>query len=145
AGGASEPRTRVVILSTSTEKAHGKAAAKNIKIDADLPVAAAVSVDATNAEVSDLANDPDVVVVPDVSVELTDTVTSTTRPPAAVFPATTGSSALVAKGYTGKGQTVAVLDTGIAPLPDFAGRLVGGVDLSGEGNAFLDSYGHGTF
>ena len=30
-------------------------------------------------------------------------------------------------------------------LPDFAGRLVGGVDLSGEGNAFLDSYGHGTF
>ena len=40
---------------------------------------------------------------------------------------------------------MAVLDTGIDPLPDFAGRLLSGVDLSGEGNPDLDSYGHGTF
>ena len=30
-------------------------------------------------------------------------------------------------------------------LPDFGKRLIGGVDLSGEGNPFQDSYGHGTF
>ena len=40
---------------------------------------------------------------------------------------------------------MAVLDTGIDNLPDFSGRLVGGVDLTGGDNPFQDSYGHGTF
>jgi len=43
------------------------------------------------------------------------------------------------------GVTVAVLDTGIDNLPDFSGRLIGGVDLTGGRNPFQDSYGHGTF
>jgi serine protease AprX len=38
-----------------------------------------------------------------------------------------------------------VLDTGIDRLPDFGNRIIGGVDLSGEGNPFQDNYGHGTF
>ncbi len=37
------------------------------------------------------------------------------------------------------------MDTGIDNLPDFAARLVGGVDLSGGNNPFEDGYGHGTF
>jgi serine protease AprX len=52
---------------------------------------------------------------------------------------------LEAQGINGKGVAVAVLDTGIDNLPDFAGRLIGGVDFSGQGNPFQDSYGHGTF
>ena len=40
---------------------------------------------------------------------------------------------------------MAVLDTGIDNLPDFAGRLIGGVDLTGGDNPYQDSYGHGTF
>ena len=48
-------------------------------------------------------------------------------------------------GDTGQGVTVAVLDTGIDNLPDFSGRLVGGVDLTGGNNPYQDSYGHGTF
>ena len=40
---------------------------------------------------------------------------------------------------------MAVLDTGIDNLPDFSGRLIGGVDLTGGNNPFQDSYGHGTF
>ena len=47
-------------------------------------------------------------------------------------------------GGTGSGVTVAVLDTGITPVPDLAGRVIAGVDLSGEGDALHDSYGHGT-
>ena len=52
---------------------------------------------------------------------------------------------LAAAGDTGQGVTVAVMDTGIDHLPDFSGRLVGGVDLTGGGNPFQDGYGHGTF
>ena len=58
-------------------------------------------------------------------------------------------------GATGAGVTVAVLDTGIAEVPDLAGRIVPVVDdrtgrtaacydLSGE-DSCADSFGHGTF
>jgi len=46
-------------------------------------------------------------------------------------------------GHLGQGIGVAVLDTGVSEMPDFAGRLVHGPDLSGEGK-LIDSYGHGT-
>jgi serine protease AprX len=65
--------------------------------------------------------------------------------PTAVFPQASQASSLVAAGTDGRGVNVAVIDTGINDLPDFAGRLVGGVDLSGGNNPFADSYGHGTF
>jgi len=38
-----------------------------------------------------------------------------------------------------------VMDTGIDDLPDFAGRLIGGVDLTGGNDPYQDGYGHGTF
>ncbi len=42
----------------------------------------------------------------------------------------------------GAGTTVAVVDTGVADVPDLAGRL-SHVDVTGEGAG--DAYGHGTF
>ena len=66
--------------------------------------------------------------------------------PTGYFPQDSGADRLAAAGDTGQGTTVAVLDTGIdGTLPDFAGRLVGGVDLTGGGSPFTDEYGHGTF
>ena len=90
---------------------------------------------------------PGLVVTPDVPVSVASMASDPggNRPPAAVFPQTTGADKLAANGITGQGVRVAVLDTGIDNLADFAGRLVDGVDLSGEGNPFQDSYGHGTF
>ncbi|MGN6472951.1 MAG: S8 family serine peptidase, partial [Mycobacteriales bacterium] len=61
------------------------------------------------------------------------------------FPTATGATKLAAQGVTGTGVGVAVLDTGIDALPDFSGRLLGGIDLSGGTDPFQDSYGHGTF
>jgi len=48
-----------------------------------------------------------------------------------------------AKGLSGKGVTVAVIDSGVADHPDLAGRIVARVDLTGEGSTG-DPGGHGT-
>jgi len=54
-------------------------------------------------------------------------------------------------GYTGKGVDVAVIDSGVAPVPglDAPGKVVYGPDLSLESQApnltNYDTYGHGTF
>ena len=59
------------------------------------------------------------------------------------FVKSTEATAAWAAGHHGRGVGVAVLDTGVSPMPDFEGRLVHGPDLSGEGTV-IDSYGHGT-
>jgi serine protease AprX len=52
------------------------------------------------------------------------------------------------RGYSGKGVDVAVIDTGVAPVPGMATQYVNGPDLSldalGNGSAGNDAYGHGT-
>ena len=48
-----------------------------------------------------------------------------------------------AKGLSGKGVTVAVIDSGVADHPDLAGRIVARVDLTGDGSNG-DPGGHGT-
>lgn len=46
--------------------------------------------------------------------------------------------------YTGKGVTIAVLDTGVHPHPDFDGRLLGQVDFVQGLPMAYDDNGHGT-
>jgi serine protease AprX len=93
-----------------------------------------------------LAALPGINVTPDISVSV-QSATESTGPhaPSDAFLQETGSMHLASDGDTGQGVTVAVLDTGIDNLPDFSGRLVGGVDLTGGSNPYQDSYGHGTF
>ena len=64
-------------------------------------------------------------------------------PTASSFTRTVQATSTWSRGTYGKGVGVAVLDTGVSPMPDLAGRLVHGPDLSGEGT-LVDSYGHGT-
>lgn len=94
----------------------------------------------------ELAALPGIVVTPDVSVSVQSAPESTGfHTPSDAFLAESGATQLAASGDTGQGVTVAVLDTGIDKLPDFTGRLIGGVDLTSGNNPYQDSYGHGTF
>jgi serine protease AprX len=93
-----------------------------------------------------LASLPGITVTPNISVNVQSVPTSTgPHTPSDAFLQETGATQLASSGDTGQGVTVAVLDTGIDNLPDFAGRLVGGVDLTSGNNPYQDSYGHGTF
>lgn len=62
----------------------------------------------------------------------------------------TGATAMWKAGYTGKGIDVALIDTGVSPVPGLAlsDKIVVGPDLSFESQAastrYLDSYGHGS-
>jgi serine protease AprX len=114
-------------------------------VNSDLSPVDAATAQLDPSQVTSVAAVPDVVVTPNVPVKVQDTVGDPGRAPAAVFPQQTGASQLWAQGDTGQGVNVAVLDTGISPLPDFAGRMVDGVDLTGRSNPWKDQYGHGTF
>ncbi|MGP3954072.1 S8 family serine peptidase [Streptomyces sp. 7N604] len=47
-------------------------------------------------------------------------------------------------GYTGKGVTIAVLDTGIAQHPDLEGKITAAQDFTGSDTGTDDRTGHGT-
>jgi serine protease AprX len=105
-------------------------------VDATIPTVVAPLLDAL----------PGISVTPDAPVSVQDTPESTgPHAPSDAFLQETGATRAAADGDTGQGVTVAVVDTGIDSLPDFAGRLIGGVDLTGAGNPYQDGYGHGTF
>ncbi len=61
-----------------------------------------------------------------------------------------GVRALWAKGFTGRGVNVALIDTGVAPVAALSGadKVVATVDLSFEAGipevTYLDTFGHGT-
>lgn len=50
----------------------------------------------------------------------------------------------VSQRFTGKGVTIAVIDTGVHPHPDLEGRIIGFVDLVNGRSIPYDDNGHGT-
>lgn len=62
----------------------------------------------------------------------------------------TGATGMWKSGYTGAGVDVALIDTGVAPVPGLSAstKVVVGPDLSFESQSadtrYLDTYGHGT-
>jgi subtilisin family serine protease len=56
-----------------------------------------------------------------------------------------GAPTANARGFTGAGVTIAVVDTGIdANHPDFANKIIAAQDFVGDGNGTSDPFGHGT-
>jgi serine protease AprX len=78
-----------------------------------------------------------------------DWIWDTTQTPMASVAWTVGADAVWAKGITGKGVGVALIDTGVAPVSGLtSGNVVNGPDLSFESQdaklRYVDGYGHGT-
>src|SRR3569833_2244707 len=62
------------------------------------------------------------------------------------FPILGGADTVQARGITGKGVTIAILDTGIwtGGGDDFQGRILGSYDVLTGGKVSSDPFGHGT-
>ncbi len=80
------------------------------------------------------------VVAPQREIRVAATPPGSAGTPAATLRQTLG---LAPDGNEGRGVTVAVVDTGIADVPDLRPAVVRRVDLAGDGPG--DGYGHGTF
>ena len=119
-----------------------------------LPIVGGFAATMPSTVAGELARLPGVrAVTPDGKLRVQGTAsTSTIR---SVYPKVVKADSAWQKGITGRGVTVAVLDTGVASVPDLAGRLVQVRDdltgqvtpcknLSGELDC-NDRYGHGTF
>jgi len=64
---------------------------------------------------------------------------------ATVYPAAAGAVPAWRQGATGDDVTVAVIDTGVSPGPDFGGRIVASRNFSSESRNPSDQNGHGTW
>ena len=125
-------------------RAHGR-------VGRGLAIIGGASARLTGDDVLKLANDPDV-----AYISLDEVVTATFDPlDGAALASSPGIVEVGAPdawrqlGVTGRGVGVAVLDSGIAPHPDLAGRIVASVDFTNGGNgaalvAPADPGGHGT-
>ena len=140
------PRETVIITSTGHLSPGTAVLRAGGSILRRLPLVKGIEASIPRAAESALAAWPDLTVTPDASLKVQTTRESTgPHTPSDAFLQQTGATRLASAGDTGEGVTVAVLDTGIGKLPDFSGRLVGGVDLTSGNDPYQDSYGHGTF
>jgi serine protease AprX len=148
---------RVIVEKHSAADPSPEAAVRRLggQVTRALPIVAGFAATVPAAVVGELARLPGVrAVTPDgrVRVQAAAPGSSTVR---SVYPKVVRADAAWKRGVTGRGVTVAVLDTGVANVPDLAGRLVqvrndltGRTEpcknLSGELDC-NDRYGHGTF
>jgi serine protease AprX len=138
----------IIVQGSSEAAARAAVAAHHGKVTQALWIVNGVAADVPAAEVAALSTEPGVLhVTDDVAVHVQDANPSPLHAATAVYPKVVGADKLWNEGIDGDGVTVAVVDTGVAQVPDLAGRIIGGVDFSGNStlNPYNDEFGHGTF
>ncbi len=114
------------------------------RVGTPLPLIDGFAATVSGPAVAALAASPDVVGVTLDRAGAFQSVDARTRPTTgSPYTEVTTASTAWERGLRGAGVTVAVLDTGISPMPDLADGTIHGPDLSGEGSP-IDTYGHGT-
>ncbi|MDQ1490713.1 MAG: serine protease AprX, partial [Actinomycetota bacterium] len=132
------------------EGVSGRAAAAAVRhhggrVVRDLPIVEGVAARVPAPALAALARDPGVRAVSPDGALAVQADASPVHEASAVFPNVVGADRLWKGGWQGAGVGVALIDTGISKVGDLAGRVRDGVDLTDEGNPYLDSFGHGTF
>ena len=131
----------VIVLGPSTGEAGVATQSVGGRIDAPLPIVDGVLAHVPESRIAELSRST--VVVPDRSVHV-QSASFSGDSLATAYPAEVGATSQWNHGNTGSGVTVALIDTGVANVPDLAGQVVASADLSPELN-FTDGFGHGTF
>lgn len=111
-----------------------------------LPVADSVSASVTDATLDALQARPDLVVgvTLDGPVRVLHDAVGEEYYSDSTFEYTIGADQLHARDVDGSGVGVAMIDTGVSDVADLEGRVVHGIDLTGD-NDGVDRFGHGTF
>ncbi len=139
---ADPPTEAVVVRSGNVDTAAALVMAHGGQVTGELPLIGAVSAELAPQAVVALRSLPDLEVAPDVEIRFASA--GVAAPPA---PALQRQAMNLPEGWgleSGAGVGVALVDTGVAAVPQLTGRVVHGPDLSGEGDG-IDRYGHGTF
>lgn len=110
------------------------------EVDQALPIVGAVSAKVPENFIDDIA--ARAIVVADRPMKLTSS--SYGEGLVSAYPAEIGAANLWQRDVTGKGVTVAMIDTGVSNVPDLAGSVVAEANFSRE-RGYADRYGHGTF
>ncbi len=133
----------VVVTGTSVRASVAAVRAAGVRPGRELPLVDGVAARVPADRLAALAARPGVAAVTRDRTGQVHGASYDTGTSASPFAWSTGTAPLWGRS-DGEGVAVAVLDTGVAPVPDLADRLVSGPDLSGEGDPRSDGYGHGT-
>lgn len=136
------PRSMVVVSDDGTAAAARHVRSVGGRVTSRIDLIGAVVAQLDPADVAVLEQVQSLSVTPDRALTVEDQSYEGT--PASTYPASVGATKMWDAGARGQGVGIALLDTGVSPHPDLAGRLVSSADLTREGD-FLDNYGHGTF
>ncbi len=151
--------TAAVIVEGGGRAAEAAARRLGAVVTRDLPIIDGFAARVPADRVARIADVPGVrSVTPDarMHVQASSTSSSTTYDTLpSVYRTVVGADKLAAAGGNGQGVTVALIDTGVDPMQDLAGRIVPVpnalgtatepcMDFSGTGTC-ADQYGHGTF
>lgn len=146
---------RVIVRADSAAAAAAAVQRAGGTIERSLPIVDGVA--AAVPSVAALRRDPAVLTVTaNGPVTVMGSADETVANVKSAFPLETKADQLWSEGIDGRGVRVALIDTGVSPVADLAGRIVpvpdpvsgertvACVDFSGEGSCD-DRYGHGTF
>jgi serine protease AprX len=138
--------TAVIVQGTSPAAVRAAVEAHGGKVTQDLWIVNGVAADVPAGELAALRAEPGITQITDNGpVHVQAAHPSPLHSASAVYPKVVGADQLWTEGVEGQGVTVAVVDTGITPVGDLAGRVIGGIDFSGENDPYDDNFGHGTF
>lgn len=148
---------RVVVRAVSTGRAAAAVRAAGGSVRMELPIIDGVAADLPAGADAVVTSAPGVLAVtPDATVRFAEAASHNPHTVKSVFASETGADQLWKEGVTGVGVRVALIDTGVWPVPDLASRIApvpdpvrrgetaACVNFSGE-TTCDDTYGHGTF